>query len=87
MILLDETFGAVSKAWNIHPKTNSPTKNTTHSNIWVAVTPMVEDIQDVVESTLIGSDNSDIAKAYIVYRHGYNIWLELLESLSIKISF
>ena len=32
-------------------------------------TPSVEDIQDIVESTLIDSGNSDIAKAYIVYRH------------------
>ena len=32
-------------------------------------TPTVEDIQDIVESTLIDSGNSDIAKAYIVYRH------------------
>ena len=32
-------------------------------------TPTVEDIQDIVESTLIESGNSDIAKAYIVYRH------------------
>lgn len=32
-------------------------------------TPTVEDIQDVVESTLIDSGNSDIARAYIVYRH------------------
>lgn len=32
-------------------------------------TPTVEDIQDVVESTLIDSGNSDIAKTYIVYRH------------------
>ena len=31
--------------------------------------PSVEDIQDIVESTLIDCDNSDIAKAYIVYRH------------------
>jgi len=31
--------------------------------------PTVEDIQDIVESTLIDSGNSDIAKAYIVYRH------------------
>lgn len=31
--------------------------------------PSVEDIQDIVESTLIESGNSDIAKAYIVYRH------------------
>ena len=30
--------------------------------------PTVEDIQDIVESTLIDSGNSDIAKAYIVYR-------------------
>jgi len=32
-------------------------------------TPSVEDIQDIVESTLIESGHSDIAKAYIVYRH------------------
>ena len=32
-------------------------------------TPTVEDIQDIVESTLIDSGNSDIAKTYIVYRH------------------
>ena len=32
-------------------------------------TPTVEDIQDMVESTLIESGNSDIAKAYILYRH------------------
>lgn len=32
-------------------------------------TPTVEDIQDIVESTLIESGHSDIAKAYIVYRH------------------
>ena len=32
-------------------------------------TPSVEDIQDIVESTLIDCCNSDIAKAYIVYRH------------------
>ncbi|MBI5859583.1 MAG: adenosylcobalamin-dependent ribonucleoside-diphosphate reductase [Nitrosarchaeum sp.] len=32
-------------------------------------TPSVEDIQDIVESTLIDCGNSDIAKAYIVYRH------------------
>jgi len=32
-------------------------------------TPTVEDIQDIVESTLIDSGNSDIARAYIVYRH------------------
>ncbi len=31
--------------------------------------PSVEDIQDIVESTLIDCGNSDIAKAYIVYRH------------------
>ena len=31
--------------------------------------PTVEDIQDIVESTLIDSGNSDIAKSYIVYRH------------------
>ncbi|QMU54007.1 MAG: adenosylcobalamin-dependent ribonucleoside-diphosphate reductase [Nitrosopumilus sp.] len=31
--------------------------------------PTVEDIQDIVESTLIDSGNSNIAKAYIVYRH------------------
>ncbi|MEK6870902.1 MAG: adenosylcobalamin-dependent ribonucleoside-diphosphate reductase, partial [Thermoproteota archaeon] len=31
--------------------------------------PTVEDIQDIVESTLIDCGNSDIAKAYIVYRH------------------
>ena len=31
--------------------------------------PTVEDIQDIVESTLIDSGNSDIAKAYILYRH------------------
>ncbi len=31
--------------------------------------PTVEDIQDIVESTLIDSGNSDIAKVYIVYRH------------------
>ena len=32
-------------------------------------TPTVEDIQDIIESTLIDCGNSDIAKAYIVYRH------------------
>jgi len=32
-------------------------------------TPSVEDIQDIVETTLIDCDNRDIAKAYIVYRH------------------
>ena len=32
-------------------------------------TPTVEDIQHIVESTLIDCGNSDIAKAYIVYRH------------------
>lgn len=31
--------------------------------------PSVEDIQDIVESTLIDCGSSDIAKAYIVYRH------------------
>jgi len=31
--------------------------------------PSVEDIQDIVESTLIDCGNSDIAKTYIVYRH------------------
>ena len=31
--------------------------------------PSVEDIQDIVESTLIESGHSEIAKAYIVYRH------------------
>lgn len=31
--------------------------------------PSVEDIQDIVESTLIEKGHSDIAKAYIVYRH------------------
>jgi len=31
--------------------------------------PTVEDIQDIVESTLIDSGNSDIAKSYILYRH------------------
>ncbi|RNJ74599.1 MAG: adenosylcobalamin-dependent ribonucleoside-diphosphate reductase [Nitrosopumilus sp. B06] len=31
--------------------------------------PSVEDIQDMVESTLIDSGHSDIAKIYIVYRH------------------
>jgi len=31
--------------------------------------PSVEDIQDMVESTLIDQDYSDIAKAYILYRH------------------
>jgi len=34
-----------------------------------AKAPTVEDIQDIVESTLIDSGNSDIAKSYIVYRH------------------
>lgn len=32
-------------------------------------TPTVEHIQDIVELTLLDSGNSDIAKAYIVYRH------------------
>lgn len=31
--------------------------------------PTVEDIQDMVESTLIENDHSGIAKAYILYRH------------------
>ena len=31
--------------------------------------PSVEDIQDMVESTLIESGHSEIAKAYILYRH------------------
>ena len=31
--------------------------------------PSVEDIQDLVESTLIEKGHSDIAKAYILYRH------------------
>jgi len=31
--------------------------------------PSVEDIQDMVESTLIDKGHSDIAKAYILYRH------------------
>ena len=31
--------------------------------------PSVEDIQDMVESTLIENGHSEIAKAYIVYRH------------------
>ena len=32
-------------------------------------TPSVEDIQDMVESTLIEQGHSEIAKAYILYRH------------------
>ncbi len=35
--------------------------------------PTVEDIQDIVESTLIDSGNSDIAKAYIVYELYQNV--------------
>ncbi|NIP62569.1 MAG: adenosylcobalamin-dependent ribonucleoside-diphosphate reductase [Nitrosopumilaceae archaeon] len=35
----------------------------------VSHAPSVEDIQDVVESTLIESGYSDIAKSYILYRH------------------
>ena len=31
--------------------------------------PSVEDIQDMVESTLIEQGHSEIAKAYILYRH------------------
>ena len=31
--------------------------------------PSVEDIQDIVESTLIEQGHSEIAKAYILYRH------------------
>ncbi len=31
--------------------------------------PSVEDIQDMVESTLIDKGHGDIAKAYILYRH------------------
>ena len=31
--------------------------------------PSVEDIQDMVESTLIENGHSEIAKAYILYRH------------------
>ena len=31
--------------------------------------PSVEDIQDMVESTLIEQEHGDIAKAYILYRH------------------
>ena len=34
-----------------------------------AIPPSVEDIQDMVESTLIDKGHSEIAKAYIVYRH------------------
>jgi len=34
-----------------------------------AMPPSVEDIQDMVESTLIDKGYSEIAKAYIVYRH------------------
>lgn len=34
-----------------------------------ATPPSVEDIQDIVESTLIDKGFSDIAKAYILYRH------------------
>lgn len=35
----------------------------------VARPPSVEDIQDMVESTLIENGHSEIAKAYILYRH------------------
>ena len=31
--------------------------------------PSVEDIQDMVESTLIEQGHSEIAKSYILYRH------------------
>ena len=34
-----------------------------------SIPPSVEDIQDLVESTLIDKDYSKIAKAYILYRH------------------
>ena len=34
-----------------------------------SIPPSVEDIQDLVESTLIDKDYSEIAKAYILYRH------------------
>jgi len=35
----------------------------------VSETPSVEDVQDMVESTLIEEGLSEIAKAYILYRH------------------
>ncbi|ABK78380.1 ribonucleotide reductase, alpha subunit [Cenarchaeum symbiosum A] len=35
----------------------------------ISIPPSVEDIQDMVESTLIESGHSEIAKAYILYRH------------------
>ncbi|MEE9459278.1 MAG: ATP cone domain-containing protein, partial [Candidatus Bathyarchaeia archaeon] len=35
----------------------------------VSNSPSVEDIQDMVESTLIDRGHSEIAKAYILYRH------------------
>ena len=60
--------------------TNGHIDNTSHKETAVSITnyvlgkvnkstPSVEDIQDIVESTLIESGYSDIAKEYILYRH------------------
>ncbi len=47
--------------------------------------PSVEDIQDIVEFTLLENGNSDIAKSYIVYRHERRkIRNEKMKALNLK---
>jgi len=47
------------------------------------ITPGVEQIQDLVEQSLIELDYTDVVKAYIVYRHNKSIQREMKEMLGI----
>ena len=52
-----------------HQLTNDVVKKLIEQGFAESKTPSVEDIQDMVESTLIDTGHGDIARAYIVYRH------------------
>lgn len=47
------------------------------------ITPSVEEIQDLVERSLIELDYTDVAKKYIVYRHNKSIQREMKEVMGI----
>ena len=48
---------------------NGVLEKLSHQGFSTTNAPSVEDIQDMVESTLIEQGHSEIAKAYILYRH------------------
>ena len=89
----EKIYGAISKAMNsvnkldekLADKLAELVEQGLEINYGKKETPTVEDIQDVIEKTLIKEDQAETAKAYILYRYKRAMIREAKQSLIGKI--